>query len=261
MPYRLASNAVWHSLPGVVSAYQPVGAPDAIAARQNIGWWHRMLGTYTASLGVAPTWAARTGWGLNGTTQYLNTAIIPPSNSWTMIVNYSGASGTSYRCLCGTRASTVIVGSFELWYDDGTPQSLYGNAGFLGTAKLTTLGTLGFAGKTGYKNGIPDGTLPAGALAATHSIYLGCTHNHTLGAAFYFLGTIRAHAIYNRTLTPAEMWLASMQMAYCEQNSQWNAWAAQRRYWIAPATTALRWPVIGSGIVGGQPVSTVQEKR
>jgi len=234
MPYRLASNAVWHSLPGVVSAYQPIGAPDAIAARQNVGLWQRMLGLYTATPGVAPTWAARTGWKGTGS-QWLDTAIVPTASTWSYVIRFSGIVGTQGVTFGGLTAADgygvfiwpvrLVGGNF--WWGNG--DGVYSAVSFAsGVAAIT--------GKACYVNGVSTATIPAGWTANAQSLYLLAWHQTAVPQAQWPLtGNIQAFAVYSRILTPAEVWLASMQMAYCESNPEWNAWAPRRRYWIAPA--------------------------
>lgn len=234
MPYRLASNAVWHSLPGVVCALQPVGAPDAIAARQNIGWWHRMLGNYTATPGVAPTWAARTGWGFNGTTQYLTTGVVPVGGLWSMLIRYSSLVNDGY--LCGSQnAGTAKFNISPRPNALGVDGWEYGATGKVDTTGSTN-GVMGLVISNGYKNGLLTVTAMGTWAGTPRAIFIGDRNVDGIPyAGGYANVKVQAFAIYSRVLTPAEMWLASMQMKYCDVNPEWNAWAPRRRYWIAPA--------------------------
>jgi hypothetical protein len=96
-------------------------------------------------------------------------------------------------------------------------------------------GVLAYAGKATYRNGLSDGTISGAANTNTKTLLLGCYN----GPAGYFTGKIQTVVIASRTLSPAEMWLASRQVAYCEQNPDWNAWARRRRYFYAPSAAAI----------------------
>jgi hypothetical protein len=239
MTYRVPSNAVWHSLPGCVSAYQSIGAPDFIAARQNVGAHMRQLGLYTATPGVAPTWNSRTGWGFDGINQYLNTGVIPASG-WSAVLRYSGA---TYAAANNNIFGSVVSGSNARLYIivvGTTGEARYGNGTFItggGTARsagvaATTLGT-------GYFNGIVDIVAAQSWDHAGVKLYIGA-YNNTDVAPVLSLGGLRVQslAIYSRTLSPSEVWLASQQMQYCDTIPDYNAWARRRSYWI-PASLAM----------------------
>src|SRR3989344_7466925 len=76
--------------PTPVAAYQPISAASLTASYANLA----NPGTYTAAVGVAPTFASSTGWTFNGSTQYLTTGVIP-ANGWSMIVRFSNATGAT----------------------------------------------------------------------------------------------------------------------------------------------------------------------
>jgi hypothetical protein len=227
---RLLSTAVWHSLPGVVAAYQPIGAPDEISARNNIGAWQRMLGSYTATPGTAPTWSAAAGWTCNGSAQWLGTGINNPGATWSLLVRFSGATKSTGALIGAYINAGSLRFSIWPWYTDD--KHYYGNSGVLGLAGGVISGVLGFARVTGYNAGVAEvGSIPTGAMPAAE-IQIGRNWDN---ASAYWAGNFLAASVFNRSLSAAEMWLASRQMAYCEVNPTWNAWARRRNYWIAPA--------------------------
>lgn len=248
---RVASNAVWHSLPGVVAAYQPVGAPDEMAARQNVGTWQRMLGNYTATPGVAPTWTPQTGWKGNGSSQYLKTGVIPTNGetNWSALVRYSDSSG---GCMFGYRIAGGSGGHFHVY-----PNAGYRYYRHQGTAHLSpgmASGVIGIAGLNGYLNGTIDASITLGVAAAgTLEMYI-LAMNSDGSVIAYDSGRVYSFSIYSRTLFPAEMWLASRQMAYCDVNPAWNVWARRRQYWIAPSVASgfqAAWAARANTLLGG----------
>jgi len=237
MPYRLASNAVWHSLPGVVSAYQPIGAPDAIAARQNIGLWQRLLGSYTAAVGVAEwpvLFNSRAGWGTSTIgPRYIMTTIVPNAG-WSALIRFSDVITNASFFGALTIVPALAYFAIDCAGVGNRLRFLYGASVYLSATAAITSGVVGIAGSVGYKNGISDTALGAFANINTTAMPISARSiDGTKGD--YQTENIQAFVVYSRTLTPAEGWLASMQMAYCDVNPEWNAWAPRRRYWIAPA--------------------------
>lgn len=240
---RLKSNAVWHSLPGVEAVYQPIGAPSPVDALLNVGHDHRMVGRYTATAGVLPAWSAATGLTFNGTGQYLRTKLIPLS-TWTVIARISRATG-SYLFIIGTQN----WGLFQ--YDTLT----YYNGSNVSVAPYLATGVAGMAGPQGFRNGIASGAATTGSgNASGYDIFLGNRNDYGAPWNNGFVGNLLSVLIASRPFTPAEMWLASRQMAYCEVNPDWNAWGRRRNYYYAPSAAAIRWPGVGrGGPVGGSP--------
>lgn len=235
--YRVKSNAVWHSLPGVVAAYQPIAAPDPFASRQNVAHSGARFGVYTAMPGVLPTWSGAVGWVFNGTTQFLSIGDVLLVNSQgTLIVRFA-SSGSTAACLVGV--SDGVKGGVATLFSPGLVTSrvryAYGNQAHEIEPNLTS-GVVGVSLSGGYRNGILNTAVfsPSWSGIVQFPLFAGALN--LAGTAQSFLtGSIQCILLARRTLSPAEMWLASRQMAYCEQNPDWNAWARRRRYYYAPS--------------------------
>lgn len=253
--YRVKSNAVWHSLPGVVAAYQPIAAPDPFAARQNVAHGGARVGVYTAMPGVLPTWSAATGWTFNGSSQYLNTGVILPTNA-SMLVAFANGATVGDHCLLGSYVGgTTVSSDFSLWQITGG-KSYYNHLNLLASATYITTGTLGLSSKSAYKNGVADGTVTGSATNSTLNVYIGCANKGAGTTWYYYIGNIRACLIAFRPFSPAEMWLASRQMTYCHLNPDWDAWRRRRRYYYAPSQAAAAafqaaWAARTNTLLGG----------
>jgi hypothetical protein len=169
----------------------------------------RAYGTYNAAPGTAPSFASATGWTfVAASSQYLTTGIIPASG-WSMIVRYSGATGSG----------TVIVGSrvtgnetrFRFQWNDGTGVN-YGSGGSVTVAPPLAAGVLGVAGQQGYRNGTADGGAISAWSGTGVAVYIGAQNLD--GAAQLFASvSIQALAIYNTTLTASQILAVSNAMA------------------------------------------------
>ena len=234
--YQPKSNAVWFNLPGVVAAYQPIAAPDPFAARQNVAHEMRLIGRYTAMPGVLPTWSAAAGLSFNGTTQYLTTGIVPTSQAQTYLLRVSDVvSGNVGACgVIGDLSNSISIRPYP-----GGSLVVYNGAGFEFFGSGVASGVIALVGSAVFYNGVNRvGSLHGGCPnwageSLGRPVFLGATNNNGTLAS-YWSGKIFAFAIASRTLTPAEVWLASRQMAYCEQNQDWNAWG-RRRYYVPAA--------------------------
>lgn len=252
MPLRWNDPALWCSLPGVIAVYQPIAAPDALSARRNMA--RRGDGRYGADPGVVPGWSKVSGWTFDGVTQYLSTGIIPDSG-YSHLIQYTGSTGTGF--FCGTtNAYSYFVYRLRA-NDGGVPGNvLYGVQNEVSRAPSLVAGNLGVAGYQPYRNGLADGAeITSSVWSATQNLYLGGVNlvNSLNGPGAF---TLVAYAIYDRTLSAAEMWLASQQMAYCHINPAWNVWSPQRRWFFIPppppatATPALATIYINTGDIG-----------
>jgi hypothetical protein len=220
---RRVDASLWYNLPGIVAAYQPIVAPSHIAARQNMG--AGLLGKYTATPGVAPTWSPVTGWTfVSANATRLATGIIPIV-TWSILVcgfatgMGGGSAGAFFREANFRSAMIPYTSSY---------QHTYANGGSLSTgSQIITKSVMAFAGQTAYLNGIKDGDITAG-INAIVPIFIGNREGGDRGLD----GVIASFAMYSRPLTDAEVWLASQQMAHCEQ-PQFSVWARQRNYWFA----------------------------
>lgn len=192
--------------PTPIAAYMPKGAASLAASYANLA---RTDGTYNAAPGTAPSFASATGWTfVAASSQYLTTGIIPASG-WSMIVRYSGATGSG----------TVIVGSrvtgsetrFRFQWSDGTGVN-YGSGGSVTVAPPLAAGVLGVAGQQGYRNGTADGGAISAWSGTGVAVYIGAQNLD--GAAQLFASvSIQALAIYNTTLTASQILAVSNAMA------------------------------------------------
>lgn len=200
-----AAAPAWWYVAGktCVAAYQPKGAASLAASYSNLA----QPGTYDAAPGVAPTWASATGWTFNGTNQYLATGITAISNTWTMLVQFSGGSSSGDRCLVGGYNGSGTA-DFSLWQITAG-KSYYNNNQLLASANYITTGNLALAGKAAYKDGVADGTITGGAVSSA-VINIGRAAGINL---YYYAGSIQAIAIYSATLTAGEVAAVSAAMA------------------------------------------------
>lgn len=231
MPLRVADQRLWFNLPGVVAAYQPIVAPDALTARQNMALGGD--GRYVASPGAAPTWASSVGWTFNGTDQWLSAgAVLTNDQSWSFILRYSGASGTN-RAIALSRTGTGTT-DFGVYISDYTATYVYNGSYLLVNHSSITGGVWAITGNGAYLNGAAvTGTISAGSGTATVAFPIGAMDDDGARSLWY-AGNIQAVAIYNRKLTAAEVWLASQQLARCEFVADYSAWAPVRRWFLPP---------------------------
>lgn len=190
------------SASNAVAVYQPIGAASLAASYINLA----NPGTYNAAPGVAPSWASATGWGFDGSTQYLTTGVTVNANTWSMIVRFSGGITTGDRCLCGNYQA-LATKDFSLWQITAG-KTYYINNALLASANYITAGILAMAGKKAYKNGNDDGTIPVGEVT---SAPVGVGRAGSGG--YYFFGQIQGFAIYNATLTAPQVAAISAAMA------------------------------------------------
>ena len=244
MPLR-QDPSLWWNLPGIVAAYQPVRAPDSLLARYNM----RMGGTsaFRAEPGVLPAWNGATGWRYNGTTQYLKTGIVLTNNqTWSALVCYTNAgtenSGNLFGAYSADNNAFLIRPRANLQYFNGAKLQIIGDL---------PSGVMGFAGNRGYRNGIVEtGTMLVPSGTNTLDIYIGCLNFLGIQSIQFLSSDTKSLSFFNRTLTPAEMWLASRQMQYCDVNPDWSVWSPRRKWfpYVLAGTAAGR-----VGIYGARP--------
>lgn len=233
MPLRI-DPTLWFNLPGVVAAYQPVGAPGPTLACYNQAMGGRNL--YKAIDGVAPTWSSRSGWVFNGSTQYLATGVVP-DDVGTLVIKFIDATLSGDYVIIGSRVS----GSTGMFIQNSNSASrVYINGAFkVITGGKIAAGIMAVAYNQGYLNGLPDGTtFSVTPYAITHDIYIGCLNNAG-SPIIYRAAKVQTVAYYNRTLSAAEVWSVSRQMAYCDVNPDWSAWGRRRKWFYAPEQPAV----------------------
>lgn len=190
----------WYRAGGVAAAnclvaYQPKGAASQAASYTNIA----NPGTYNATVGVAPTWDATNGWIFNGTSQYL-TVPYTLAHPVSLIVRFSGRSTDGF--LTGAFISTSSTLAVAPRRTSTTFVASYGTL-----ATLTNSTTSGVAANTVtefYINGssASRGTGTTGIPAL--SLFIGCV-NLSGSPSLYANGNVQAYALYNTTLSAAQV--------------------------------------------------------
>jgi hypothetical protein len=231
MSYGLLDPTLWYNLPGVVAAYQPVMVPDPIRARYNVGLNHALEGSFTATPGVAPTWNSRTGWSFDGT-QWLDSQVIP-TISHSLLVRYTNAIATATYCVACALYEEATK-RFGVYPIELTAKVYYGNGNYIEISPQLTSGVLGIAGRYGYRNGLLDTSSIGTGGPFSIPLYFGALN--LSGTAYSYKLNIQSLAIYSRTLSASEVWLASQQMAYCDQNPAWSAWTWKTRTFYSYAS-------------------------
>lgn len=249
--YRVRSTDVWYNAPGVVAAYQPVAAPDSLAARQNVSNDARMAGRYMAVPGVLPTHNPQVGWMFNGSTQYLTTGIVPASG-YSMLVKFSDM-GTDNGWLVGAYNGSGN-NRFSIGNPNGSSQIEYGSGKTVNVVYGATVasGVLGVAGQQGYRDGSASG---AAIGAWTGAVTEALAINGLAGFQTATLAVkIQAVVISAIAFTPAHVAQYSRQMAYTHVNHDWSAWGRRRRYYYAPSSilAAMRRRMPGEVRVGSR---------
>lgn len=211
---RGGAAAAWYLAGGVsaancIAAYTPKGAASLAASYDNNAAPGNGLadGTYDAAPGVAPSFDTATGWTMGG--KYLATGITPTDTTWSAIIRFSNATGNGNDyCLFGALTS----GTRTFFIQRKTLSNhQYGNGGSLAKSGALTQGVLAIAGSTGYLNGTSEGTIGAGTAPAVQ-VYIGAL-NISGSALQPTDGTIQAFAIYNATLSAAQVAAISAAMA------------------------------------------------
>ncbi len=180
---RVSGDSPWWQINGVqpLAVYQPKGAASLAASYVNIS----SSGTNNAAPGVAPTFSTADGWTFNGTTQYLDTGLVPPNDqSWSMFIRFSDSSGDSV-CVGGLQSPP---GSFGLYCrTNSETEVIYMNSNTAGSSvsPAMTSGVLGVSGNRGYRNGVTEGSdILAEAGPITISIFLGALNFQGVAASF-----------------------------------------------------------------------------
>jgi hypothetical protein len=175
----------------VVAVYQPLGASSLAESYLDLsGNGHHI------TLGVAPTFDSAVGWTFNGTSQYLLTDIVPPNNqTWSMVVRYSIASLSGFRCVAGCSWAAGNLG-FQLSFN-GTTERRYYNGGLRSVAGSGVgAHVMSFRQTQGYFDGVAEGAaIPTAAGTNTYPIAIGALNNQG-NRSGYFPGIVQAVAVY-----------------------------------------------------------------
>lgn len=191
-PWWLAGGA-----PTPVAAYQPIGAASLAASYVNLA----NPGTYNAAPGVAPTWAAATGWTFNGSTQYLTAGIVL-FGGWTVLLRFSSATLGTTANIFG--ASPDATNRFR--FGPRTAGIIYVFGAAVATvAPAITSGVIGMAGSQPYRNGVTDGAAMAAWTGSGSIVAFIGAFNSAGSPSGYQAANVQALAIYSATLTGAQV--------------------------------------------------------
>lgn len=185
-----------------------------------------------ATVGTAPGWDTGEGWQFTAaSSQYLTTAFTPANDqSQTVIVQFKAVTNNGYLFGCIEDANE------EFWIipDDGGGNVEFANGQSNTDATVVLAGNLAVAGDEGFKEGVAQSmSLGAWAGASAEVAYIGAYNQGGGGGAAGFLGgTIQAMAIYDVTLTDAQVAKVAVAMTAMIQPailiSVWNgmSWAS-----------------------------------
>lgn len=209
MAARRVDDAWWLAggAPTPVAAYQPLYAPDLATSYLRVAGTggNSNLDPAVVGAGVAPTWASGTGWGLDGTTQFLVSGVSFPANSGCVIARYSGTSG-NFRTVVGE----FLAPAFWFIRSNSANVEFYGlGVGVQNTPQLLG-GVYGVSGNIAYRNGVAEPNT-AGGTSQANNLYIGALR--TAGVAQFFLGDIQAVAFWNTPLTASQVAAVSAAMA------------------------------------------------
>ena len=199
----------WWLVPGktCVAAYQPKGAASYAASKINLA----NPGTYNATEGVAPAWAAGTGWTFNGITQYLDSQYVPNTGNHSASVQFNNVASDG-RSLFGVLIDlNARFGAYPSragsghYYDNGG-----GNAAVAG---LIAAGNLTVAAQNGYLNGAFDQALAAWTGVNIGTCIIGARRRAAGVIDNYIAVNITAFSLYSAALTAGEVLALSTRMA------------------------------------------------
>ncbi len=203
MPAVHGGQAVtpWYLAGGVakatcLAAYQAIGAASLAESYVNLA----NPGTYNLSGGVAPTWAAETGWTFDGSSQYKLTGITPAAGAaqtMSMIARFSGVTGNTGYIMGYTNGA---AGYFTMTPRRSGLRRYWNGTGVSDYAAVYDLGVIAIAGDSGFYNGENQVIIAPNSVNGAQ-IAIGALTGPTL----YFGGNIQAAAIYDTVLTDAQV--------------------------------------------------------
>jgi hypothetical protein len=181
---------------GAVGAYKAIGAADAAASYVNLKG-----GGHNLTEGVAPAFAAATGWTLTGT-EYLVSDIVA-TNGWSLAVRWSNSTNALTRALMAAENASPYP-RIGIYYNNagvGNKHSYDYSSGGGGTTVSPTSGVSILTPQHGYIDGSSVKDIGAWTLAAcTTALYIGCA-NVAGTAGRFSIAKIQAVAIYNTDVT------------------------------------------------------------
>jgi len=192
-----------------LAAYQPKAGGLYFPANIAESYINRANpGTFDAAPGVAPAWAAGTGWTFDGLAQYLRMVIPGLTTASTLIIQFSnGASAGGNRTIMGSDAGggghrfsicpfrTVVLRA----YRNGIA---YSNPG-----AQVVAGNMCISGASAYLDGLPDGAIAIAGVPSAN-LYIG-----SLGLIQYQACDVIAAAVYGPTLAAPQVLARAIAMA------------------------------------------------
>ena len=209
-----AAKIPWYRAGGSampLAVYEPKGAFSQAASYINIV----TPGTYNITAPTAPAWATGTGWKFNGSTQYLQTGIIPGSG-WSMIIFYGLHPCSGTKVLAGCTGDVSATTRF--WISPDSTGIFYSGGGSSSAVYARQMdGIVAVAGQAGYRGvGKQDVTgITAWSGAIDDEIMIGCLNNNGVRGN-YTSAYIHAIAVYNSTLTQPQ--IAAVASAYIRKS-------------------------------------------
>lgn len=202
---RGGAAAAWYLAGGVsaancVCAYQPKGAASLAASYTNLA----NPGTYTAVPGVAPNFNTATGWTFTGT-QNVDAGYIPQSAD-TIIVRFANA----VKLYIGMYQNASLNLAMSPLRGDGDNLRIYFHNTFRSFSPGYANCVMAMAGVNLYLNGAAESQ--SGVMSATNTVAFGFGRMNG-SSIVYYQGDIVAAAIYNTTLSAAQVAAISTAMA------------------------------------------------
>lgn len=184
-------------------AWQAKGAPSLAASYLNLATLGNANIDPAVVGGVAPTWAAGTGWTGDGLSIYLKTGITPlNTQTWSALATFTI---TNAGFIFGSRNGGGVVLPPYFYIRPNAGGRYYGNGGLAGGGGSILNGNICFAGTSTYANGLPDVFIIPASAGVMTEVFIMARNNGVGTAVDYMTGTIAALAIYNVTLTAAQV--------------------------------------------------------
>jgi hypothetical protein len=193
-----------------IGVYQPVGALNLANSYINLA----NPGTFDAAPGVAPTWNKCFGWKGNGSTQYLETGIIP-EDGWSMLARVTGLSDSESIVGTATDGQTSFFLTASI-----AGIMFYGQGVFSISLVRAADAVYGISGQQGYQDGVADGAVIDSWVGVSVDDILLLAHNAGGTPINFADHSIQAVAIYDTTLTLAQIVAITTAMQALECDSE-----------------------------------------
>jgi len=171
-----------------VAAYQAKGAASYATSLVNLA----NPGTYNATEGDAPDWDAVSGWKFNGSSNYLDSGVVPAAG-WSMIVRFSNVPAAQ-KSVCGcTGTPRFYLRPYHL-----STQRVYGygSSALLVTTTISTSGVMALVGgDSGFYDGVNEGSVNFSFTTTTSHVFIGKGYDQ------FFGGYVQAFALYDTNIS------------------------------------------------------------